>query len=364
MPFEIAVSEANAWSIMDAYNDVNGITATEQDHVNTEIVKGEWGYDGLIMSDWFATKSAAGSANGGLDLVMPGPAPWWVDGVLAAVESGEVDESVVDDHLRRLLRLADRTGALGTPRDYPADLPAPDGPERKEQLRRLAAAGITVLTNNDEVLPLARNARVALIGRHAIETTDMGGGSAQVNPPYQISVAEGLTALLGDAVSIADGVEVRNRQVAARPEFVSDPVTGEPGVHVALLAADGSVLEERSGTAATAMVGFDDELGDAVRSVRFAARLDVDGDVQVGATGVGSWAFSVGGEEITFELEAIAGGMGDTMLAPPGADPRGQRALGRCAPSHRRPSHCGGPEQPARLCRPVLADRSQGAARR
>jgi beta-glucosidase len=302
---------------MDAYNDVNGTTATEHDHVNNEIVKGEWGYDGLIMSDWFATKTAAGSANGGLDLVMPGPAPWWVDGVLAAVASGEVEERSVDDHLRRLLRLADRVGALGTLREYPADLPAPDSPERKEQLRRLAAAGITVLTNRDDVLPLARDGRVALIGRHAIETTDMGGGSAQVNPPYQVSVAEGLSALLGDAVTVVDGVEVRNRQVAARPEFVSDPVTGEPGVQVELLAADGSVLEARSGTAATAMVGFDDELGDAVRSVRFSARLEVDGPVQVGATGVGSWVLELGGEEIAFELEAVAGGMGDTMLAPP-----------------------------------------------
>ena len=58
---------------MAAYNDVNGQAATEQDHVNNEIVKGEWGYDGLIMSDWFATKTTAPAANGGLDLVMPGP---------------------------------------------------------------------------------------------------------------------------------------------------------------------------------------------------------------------------------------------------------------------------------------------------
>src|SRR3954465_11260494 len=74
LPFEIAVEESDAWSVMSAYNDVNGIAATEQDHVQNEIVKGEWGFDGLIMSDWFATKTAAAAANGGLDLVMPGPA--------------------------------------------------------------------------------------------------------------------------------------------------------------------------------------------------------------------------------------------------------------------------------------------------
>jgi beta-glucosidase len=317
LPFEIAVEESNAWSIMAAYNDVNGITATEQHHVNNEIVKGEWDYDGLIMSDWFATKSAAASANGGLDLVMPGPAPWWVDGVVAAVESGEVDEAVIDDHLRRLLRLADRTGALGTARTYPAHLPAPDSPQRKEQLRRLAATGMTVLTNRGDLLPLPRTSRVALIGRHAIETTDMGGGSAQVNPPYQVSVAEGLSAVLGGAAAVVDGVEVRNRQAAVRPDFVSDPVTGQPGVHVTVLTADDQVLEERAGATATAMVGFDDSYGEAAQKVRFAARLAVDGLVQIGASGAGSWELNVSGQTVSFDLHAIEGGMGDTMLSPP-----------------------------------------------
>jgi beta-glucosidase len=185
LPFEIAVQEADAWSLMAAYNDINGVPATEQQHVNNEIVKEEWGYTGLLMSDWFATKSAAPAANGGLDLVMPGPSGPWGDALVAAVQAGDVDESVIDEHLRRLLRLADRVGALGSPRDYPEDLPAPDSPTRKEQLLRLAAEGITVLSNRDGVLPLNRSQTVALIGRHAVETIDMGGGSAQVNPPYQ-----------------------------------------------------------------------------------------------------------------------------------------------------------------------------------
>src|SRR5919107_1317345 len=211
LPFEIAIEEADAWTLMAAYNDVNGTAATEQVHVNTEIVKGEWGYRGLIMSDWFATKTTAPSANGGLDLVMPGPNGPWGEALVEAVEKGEVDERTIDEHLIRLLRLADRVGALGTPRDYPDDLPAPDSPVRREQLTRLAAEGITVLTNRDGVLPLNLAGTVALIGRHAVDTIDMGGGSAQVNPPYQVSVAEGLTARLGDRVTVVDGVEVRTR---------------------------------------------------------------------------------------------------------------------------------------------------------
>ncbi|MFP5283847.1 MAG: glycoside hydrolase family 3 N-terminal domain-containing protein, partial [Actinomycetes bacterium] len=221
LPFEIAVAESDPWSIMAAYNDVNGVPATEQDEVNNGIVKGEWGWDGLIMSDWFATKTAGPAVNGGLDLVMPGPNDAWVAELLRAVESGEVAESTIDEHLDRLLRLAERVGALGTPREFPTDLPAPDSRQRREQLTRLAASGMTVLTNLDGMLPLGRSQRVALIGRHAIETIDMGGGSAQVSPPYQISVAEGLTSRLGDRVTVTDGVEVRERQVAARPGFVT-----------------------------------------------------------------------------------------------------------------------------------------------
>src|SRR3954468_1162232 len=214
LPFEIAVEEADAWSVMAAYNDVNGVPATEQAHVLNEILKGEWGYTGLVMSDWFATKTAGPAANGGLDLVMPGPEGPWGENLVRAVRAGEVDESVVDDHLRRLLRLADRVGALGTLRDYPTDLPAPDSPQRKEQLTRLAAAGMTVLTNAGESLPLRRDSTVALIGRHAVDTIGMGGGSAQVNAPYQVSVADGLRGQLGeDRVSVTDGAEVRTRPV-------------------------------------------------------------------------------------------------------------------------------------------------------
>ena len=146
LPFEIAVDESAPWSMMAAYNDVNGVAATEHDHVQNEIVKGEWGFDGLIMSDWFATKTAAPAANGGLGLVMPGPKGPWGDALARAVRAGEVAESVIDDHVERILRLAERVGALGDPREYPADLPAPDSAQRKEQLTRLAAAGITVLT--------------------------------------------------------------------------------------------------------------------------------------------------------------------------------------------------------------------------
>src|SRR4051794_40888627 len=151
LPFEIA---ADAWSMMAAYNDVNGLPATEQQHVINDVVKGEWGWSGLVMSDWFATRSAAPAANAGLDLVMPGPNGPWGDALVEEVRSGAVDEAVIDDHLSRLLLLARRVGALGAPRSWPSSLPAPDSDVRKEQLTRLAARGITVLKNDGGVLPL------------------------------------------------------------------------------------------------------------------------------------------------------------------------------------------------------------------
>jgi beta-glucosidase len=317
LPFEIAVTDADAWSMMAAYNDVNGQAATEQTHVNNEIVKGEWGYRGLIMSDWFATRTAGPAANGGLDLVMPGPHGPWGDQLVAAVRAGEVDESVIDDHLSRLLLLAERVGALGTPRDYPGELPAPDSPVRKEQLTRLAAQGMTVLTNDNGVLPLNPARTVALIGRHAVETIDMGGGSAQVNPPYQVSIAEGLAARLGDRVTTVDGVEVRTKPVPARGGFLVDPVTGEPGIRVTLLDADGTELEQRHAANATTMVGMDDDFEGTVASAVLHGRVTRAGKVELGVLGVGDWRIRVGDTVSAPRLRTSGKGFGEEVLTPP-----------------------------------------------
>src|SRR5215217_7369633 len=263
LPFEIAIEESNPWSLMAAYNDVNGQAATEQQHVNLEVVKGEWGYDGLLMSDWFATKTTAASANGGLDLVMPGP----------------------------------------------------DSAIRREQLTRLAASGMTVLTNNG-VLPLTSNQTVALVGRHAVETTTMGGGSAQVNPPYQVSVAEGLGALLGDRLSVTDGVEVRTRPAPASAKVLTHPETGQPGVAIDIFAADGTLLESRHGGLAQTMVGFDDELPQPAARVVFRGRSGLRGAAEVGGIGVGRWTIAADGASTSFELTS-SGGIGAEMLSPP-----------------------------------------------
>nr|WP_221381087.1 glycoside hydrolase family 3 C-terminal domain-containing protein [Actinoplanes polyasparticus] len=315
LPFEIAIEDAGAWSVMGAYNDVNGVASTENHHINNEVVKGAWGYPGLIMSDWFATKTVAPAANGGLDLVMPGPDGPWGDALTAAVRAGEVDEAVIDDHVTRLLRLAERVGALDAPREYPADLPAPTSLVRREQLTRLAARGITVLKNDRDLLPLDRSAGVALIGRHAVETITMGGGSAGVNPPYQVSVAEGLSALLGDRVTVVDGVDVRTQPVPARGGFLTAPSNGQPGIDVILYDAAGGELERRYCAQAKTMIGMDDDgFTGTVASARLVADVHSDGPAELGVMGVGDWTVSDG---TSFPLRASGSGIGEEVLTPP-----------------------------------------------
>ncbi|WP_270887045.1 beta-glucosidase family protein [Pedococcus sp. 5OH_020] len=318
LPFEIAVEDAQPWSIMAAYNDVNGVPATEQHHVNNEVVKGDWGWDGLLMSDWFATKTSAPAALGGLDLVMPGPEGPWGAALVADVESGAVAEAVVDEHVVRLLRLAERVGALGEHRAWPSESTAPDAPSRREQLRRLATDGMVVLRNEGAVLPLAAETRVALIGRHAVETICMGGGSATVNPPYQVSIAEGLGGAMGESVVVLDGVEVRLRPVVADPDTIRDPETGEPGLRASYLDADGTVMAAEHSSVASVATGWDDTLPRPTEQVVLAARLVEGGPVRLGVLGTGRWSIVVDGKKVGApDLAAEGQDPGESMLKPP-----------------------------------------------
>ncbi|SFR06371.1 beta-glucosidase [Lentzea waywayandensis] len=308
LPFEIVVEDSAPWAIMAAYNNINGIPATEHTELVEGVLKGEWGFDGLLMSDWFATKSTAASANGGLDLVMPGPGGPWEDKLVAAVKAGEVAESVIDDHLGRLLLLASRTGALGEQRAWPQDLPAPDSEVRREQLRRFAAGGMTVLKNSG-VLPL-RDSSVALIGRHAIDTVAQGGGSAGVRPPHVISIADGLTSRLGSAVSVVDGVEVRLRYAAPGPGVLKD-------IRATTYDADGEVLASREMEIA--------ELAAYGGWAQGASSIEVSGEVVldeptrmlIGVRGFGDWTLDVAGGQYATLLAWANGIVEEALLKPP-----------------------------------------------
>jgi beta-glucosidase len=146
----------------------------------------------------------------------------------------------------------------------------------------------------------------------------MGGGSAQVNPPYQVSIAEGLREAIGDRLTVVDGVEVRERPVAADPQWLRDPETGEPGVRVRHYAADGELLGEAHSDGASVSVGWDDDFPRPVEKVTIAARVAEAGRTQLGALGVGAWTIAVDGDQVSgTTLVAEGYDPGESMLKPP-----------------------------------------------
>jgi beta-glucosidase len=196
--FEHAVQEAGVWSVMTAYNKVNGVYCGEQPDLINGVLRGDWGFDGLVMSDWFGTHSTAPAALAGLDLEMPGPSAWLGPTLAAAVRSGDVDESVVDGQVRNVLRLMGRVGILGGGAAA-FDEAESDDPGRRAVARRVAAEGAVLLVN-DGLLPLDVESvgSVAVIGPNAAQLA-MGGGSSEVTPYRRRRVDQALAERLPDA---------------------------------------------------------------------------------------------------------------------------------------------------------------------
>ena len=194
--FEAAVREAGVWALMTAYNKVDGIYCGEQPALLNGILRGEWGFDGVAMSDWYGTHSTAPAALAGLDLEMPGPPSWLGPGLAAAVWEGDVEEGVVDDQVRHMLDLMDRVGLLDPKSGAVGDEQEEDDPGRRALARRVAVEG-TVLLHNDGLLPLdpASAGRVAVIGPNALQMA-MGGGSSEVTPHRRRSVVDALAERL------------------------------------------------------------------------------------------------------------------------------------------------------------------------
>lgn len=221
LPFEVAVKEAKVWAVMSCYNKVAGVYACDNRRLLTEILRDEWGFEGVVMSDWFGTNSTAPAVNAGLDLEMPGPARYRGEKLLGAVESGAVARETVKASAERLLHWFDKLGAFENP-DIPEEQ-ALDKPEHRALIRRAGAEG-AVLLKNSGVLPLDKNAltKVAVIGPNAKTAQIMGGGSAQVNAHYRVSPYEGLEAALGvDRLGYALGCT--NHKVLP---LLSDALTG------------------------------------------------------------------------------------------------------------------------------------------
>lgn len=205
VPFEMAVKEGRAWAVMTSYNRLNGTYTSEHDWLLAQVLRSEWGFDGLVMSDWFGSNSTAPSVNAGLDLEMPGPTRDRGPKLVAAVEAGEVSAETLRARALAVLRLMARTGAMQA--TGPRIELSNERPAVRALVRRAGAAG-AVLLKNDGALPLATGTRVALIGPNAKVARTMGGGSAQLVAHRAVSPWEGLAGILGDAnLSFATGAD-------------------------------------------------------------------------------------------------------------------------------------------------------------
>ncbi len=204
-PFEAAITEGEAWTVMASYNRLNGIYACEHAWLLSDVLLGEWGFDGVVISDWFATHATDATLLAGTHLEMPGPARHFGPAAAVAVREGRVPAAVVDDAARRVLRLADRVGASTVP----------SGPERGEDdpgrwhLAVEASAASMVLLRNRSiasgphataVLPLDPGLRrLAVIGPNAEVAVAQGGGSARVLPHRTVAPLAGLRARFPEA---------------------------------------------------------------------------------------------------------------------------------------------------------------------
>jgi len=231
--FEAAVKQAHVGAIMDSYNLINGVHATANAHLNVEIAKQQWGFDGVMMSDWTATHDGVAAANAGLDLEMPFGVYMNEQTLLPAVKSGVVKESVIDDKIRRILREGYRFGWIGHD-------PLENSIPRYNQQGRVAALqgareGIVLLKNQGNLLPLdpVKVKTIAVIGPDAFPAIPTAGGSGMVPTFSEVSALKGISDKLGlNGNVLYDRGVPKLSVLAMRSGFVLAPDKFIPGLRV------------------------------------------------------------------------------------------------------------------------------------
>lgn len=278
-PFEMAMQRAKPWSLMSAYNRINGVWASENDRLLLDILKGEWGFDGLVMSDWYGTYTPRAIA-GGLDLEMPGPPKWLQpEQVRAALAAGEVSAAQIDDKVRRLLRTIERVGAFAQPALQPEQ--AIDRPEHRALIRRAGAEAIVLLKNEGDLLPLHpdRPQSIAVIGANAKWASIMGGGSAQVAAHYILSPLEGIRNRAGDGVQIeyAVGCHLHRLLPNIDKTWLRQPGSEAPGVLLTYFSGPDLAAEPRHVEVIETMeASWFGNFVEGVNARQFSARLSTD----------------------------------------------------------------------------------------
>ncbi|TGO25965.1 hypothetical protein BPAE_0069g00370 [Botrytis paeoniae] len=203
-PFEMAIREANPWAVMSSYNLINGVHADCNFHTLKEILREEWSYDGLVMSDWGGTNSIAESIEAGCDIEMPVSTKWRGEKAIEAIKNGELSREAVEKAAANVLYLVERTkGSDMTPE-------APEAEDNREEtrdlIRQAGVEGLTLLKNENNILPIkSSQTKVAVIGPNANRAIAGGGGSASLNPYYNTIPLDSIKAIPGIDVTYALG---------------------------------------------------------------------------------------------------------------------------------------------------------------
>ncbi|PSN66887.1 glycoside hydrolase [Corynespora cassiicola Philippines] len=225
LPFQLTMKLSDPWCFMTSYNRVNGTYVSDSGRLVNDVLRGEWGFEGTVISDWMGVYSTAESINAGVDLEAPGPTNIRGEKLVRAVHDGLVTEETIDKSALRILQLAERLGRFEHPEE------APEREETNESrnaiIRTLGAQNMVILKNHQNVLPLPPKASVALIGQHAMKASLGGGGSARVDSIRAVSPAEGFHAA-GFNADAQPGVPVYGALPHADTSILLDSGTKTP----------------------------------------------------------------------------------------------------------------------------------------
>ncbi len=228
--FEAAVKQGHVGAVMDSYNLLNGEHTTQNALINTQVLRKEWGFNGTLMSDWGATYSAIGAANGGLDLEMPTGRFMNAANLMPAIQAGTVKEATIDEKVRHILTTAMMFGWLDRPqRDIAVSL---DDAESNRIALKSAREAAVLLKNEANTLPLSKQQvkTVLVVGPAAYPGAPVGGGSAGVMPFHQVSLLEGITDVAPGATVLYDPGLPTLRELAEHTEFTTAESGGHPGL--------------------------------------------------------------------------------------------------------------------------------------
>jgi beta-glucosidase len=314
-PFEIAVREANPWLVMSSYNRINGVHGSDNKLLDHPL-KEDWGWDGVVVSDWGAVNFTVESAIASTDLEMPGPIGQWGAKLKIAIQTGQVPEAFIDKKVVRIIRLADRVGRLGTPAKLHRTF---SNQETQFHIRELAADG-TVLVKNINTLPLNSGVKIALFGGHAQFGREQGGGSATVVPAEVIYPLEGLrnNAPTGTTIDYYYAVDSSVRLNLFNRDNSKLPESNEPGVHLQILDASGKILVDET-RLSSQIICMDQEI--ATKAERAIIRTDIyvdsDGEYYLGMATVGNVQFGVNGKVIKMKIGLETNDPAEYILNPP-----------------------------------------------